>query len=192
MNSTFKEGQKFFRLTAEKFFDKLSSGNHRWEFRCECGKSRIANASQVRAGQIKQCLDCATESNKILMQRNAVKTAEARKLAFGEAARNSVLNGYKNNAKQRNLEFTISKYKFFHLIVQPCAYCTRSLNNIARSRNNTGDYRYTGLDIIRNSEGYTEDNCMSCCSVCNRAKDTMTFEEFRAWVTLVNKTIKSL
>lgn len=40
------------------------------------------------------------------------------------------------------------------------------------------DFKYNGLDRIDNSVGYTEDNCVPCCAVCNRAKNSMGYNEF--------------
>lgn len=48
-----------------------------------------------------------------------------------------------------------------------------------------GAFTYNGIDRLNNDEGYTVENTVTCCSVCNRAKHTMGFEAFRAWIARV-------
>jgi hypothetical protein len=52
--------------------------------------------------------------------------------------------------------------------------------------NDGSPYAYNGLDRIKNAEGYTFENVVSCCYICNRAKSTMTQEEFLAWISRVH------
>ena len=38
-----------------------------------------------------------------------------------------------------------------------------------------------------NTLGYTEDNCVTCCKICNRMKDTLTVEDFKEHIkTILN------
>ena len=86
-----------------------------------------------------------------------------------ERARENSLNGryrsYKRNAKQRNIEFNISKEDFAKLVSDKCRYC--------------GEYGnpYNGVDRVDNAKGYTASNCVPCCEWCNKIKMTHTMEE---------------
>jgi hypothetical protein len=40
---------------------------------------------------------------------------------------------------------------------------------------------------MHNEFGYTIDNSISCCRICNRAKSDMPYEEFMAWVEQMRK-----
>ena len=79
---------------------------------------------------------------------------------------------YRNSAKSRNLEFTISEPHFDFLTQLDCYYCgspptTRSF-----------DSDFTGIDRINSSLGYIMDNVRPCCSICNKMKSVLTQEEF--------------
>jgi hypothetical protein len=44
------------------------------------------------------------------------------------------------------------------------------------------DFRYNGIDRIHNDIGYVEYNCVPCCIICNRAKNSMPYEDFVDWI----------
>lgn len=44
---------------------------------------------------------------------------------------------------------------------------------------------YSGLDRVDPSQGYTIDNIVPACIICNRAKADMTIEGFYAWINRV-------
>ena len=73
---------------------------------------------------------------------------------------------YYRNAKKRELNFLLSLFDFISLITKPCAYCGET--NL-----------YNGVDRVDNTKGYTLDNCVPCCTVCNRMKRCMTVAEFK-------------
>jgi hypothetical protein len=45
-------------------------------------------------------------------------------------------------------------------------------------REATGDLAYNGIDRVDNKKGYTEENCVSCCGLCNRMKMKMGLSDF--------------
>lgn len=73
-------------------------------------------------------------------------------------------NTYKNSAKQRNLNFLLTKEEFQKLISENCNYCNAPLAG--------------GIDRTDNRIGYTVDNCVSCCTVCNKMKLNLSQESF--------------
>ena len=61
-------GQKWNRLEAVSFVERdLRWADHKWLFKCDCGKDHIAGISQVRKGQTKSCgcalIDALVERN---------------------------------------------------------------------------------------------------------------------------------
>lgn len=42
--------------------------------------------------------------------------------------------------------------------------------------------KYNGIDRVNNNEGYTLLNSLSCCIICNRAKNSLSYGEFIEWV----------
>ena len=48
-----------------------------------------------------------------------------------------------------------------------------------------GIYIYNGIDRIDNNKGYTIDNIVPCCHICNQAKSSFTLQEFQDWIEKV-------
>ena len=116
-----------------------------------------------------------------------------KRLPYGEAAFNYVYRNYKRNAKNRGLSFKLSRNEFRQLTQQNCRYCgIEPYNRATGTRKDTrkrfyGDYIYNGIDRVDASCGYNIENCVPCCKKCNRAKDTMSEDEFFHWVKTVFK-----
>jgi hypothetical protein len=75
--------------------------------------------------------------------------------------------------------FELTDAQFASLIHGNCFYCgcpPASHQLVALKHELT----YNGIDRKDNSQGYIEGNVVSCCSVCNNMKGTMSTEEFIA------------
>jgi hypothetical protein len=71
-------------------------------------------------------------------------------------------------AKKRGLDFTLTLQEFEKLILNDCCYwCGGPL---PKTRG--------GLDRMDNTKGYTPENSIPCCWICNVMKGSMTSEEF--------------
>ena len=72
---------------------------------------------------------------------------------------------YRRNARQRGIEFAITKEYFIKLIESRCVYC--------------GDYGnpFNGVDRVDNNKGYAIGNCVPCCEWCNKIKMNHTRKE---------------
>lgn len=88
----------------------------------------------------------------------------AQRREFMRSARGRFVS-YKSDAKRRGIPFHLTREVFERLALQPCHYCGRSLLQM-------------GLDRVINEVGYIDDNVVSCCGDCNRAKRKMTKMEF--------------
>jgi hypothetical protein len=78
---------------------------------------------------------------------------------------NRIISTYKKNAKSRKREYKL-KDEIFHRYWQAnCFYCGDKLETI-------------GLDRIDNTKGYTEDNIVPCCTICNRMRMALTQKDF--------------
>jgi hypothetical protein len=58
-----------------------------------------------------------------------------------------------------NQEFSLTLEEYSLLVEQPCTYCGFDENE-----------KYIGLDRIDNKAGYTLENVVPSCSLCNRAR----------------------
>jgi hypothetical protein len=98
---------------------------------------------------------------------------KSRMLPNGGAGKNILLRQYKDGAKARGLEWTLSEETFFSLLTQDCTYC-----GTAPAQEVKG-FLYNGVDRQDNTRGYAEGNCVSCCGLCNFWKRDLSVENFK-------------
>jgi len=72
---------------------------------------------------------------------------------------------YKSVAKHKKQSFEITLEYFKSLEHANCHYCGDPLERV-------------GVDRIKSSIGYIESNCVPCCFVCNRMKNSFHYDEF--------------
>ncbi len=65
---------------------------------------------------------------------------------------------YNHHAKERGIDFNLTKEQFSLFWKMPCSYCNSPIQTI-------------GIDRLDSSKGYEIDNCVSCCFVCNSMKN---------------------
>jgi hypothetical protein len=85
---------------------------------------------------------------------------------------------YKGNAERRGIEFLLVREHFLDLVTDNCFYCTASPNPL------------NGIDRVDNSQGYTEDNVVTACRLCNRAKNDLSREKFEEWAVRLAHNIE--
>jgi len=165
-------GKKYGKLTALKRVGNTKYGHVMWSCVCECGKTKDFNGSDLRKGIKKSC-GCAGNTR--------VYYRSSRTLY--KDARNMVLSAYQSNAKNKNRLFNIPEDKFFELTQKNCEYCGNEPQTIASPKNPNStlkQYVYNGIDRVNSAEGYTVENCVPCCSICNRMKMNHTKKDWYA------------
>lgn len=107
---------------------------------------------------------------------------------LGEASRNCLYKSYKDNAFKRKLQFNIDLNTFDKLTSDNCYFCDiKPYQKIDKANKRNGDYIYNGIDRINNNLGYTKENSVSCCGICNRAKNNLSLEDFYLWIKRIIK-----
>lgn len=129
---------------------------------CACGAARRIRRSCI--GKIILCAGCAKREGSL--RSAAIRKASAEVTAFNDA-----WSVYRCNAKRRNLIFSLSKEEFRNLRGASCVYC--------------GSQSPNGVDRYDNRIGYTKENAVSCCRLCNYAKRDMPAADFIAWAKRV-------
>ena len=166
--------QKFGRLTViKRSYPNGNGGEPRWLCKCECGKKTVVRGACLRKGEIQSCGCLRIE-----------KLKNRLRLPLGLASMRSAIDSYKRNAKIRGIEYNLTEKEFAKITKMDCYYCGAKPNNI-RNRDNEryhGEYIYNGIDRKDNIKGYTVDNVVPCCRICNMAKSNLTEKEFRDWI----------
>ncbi len=185
-----KQGDKFGKLTSLKldYIKKQTipkKGNKNgisnlniqyWLFKCDCGNEKVIDSRNVRSGNT---TSCGCYFKEVLKNSNKDK-----RIGYGQAAKNLLLHSYIKGAKTRDYEFSLSKEEFYLITSQDCDYCGREpIQSIIKNNPSChGDYLYNGIDRVDNTKGYIFENCVPCCSICNKAKSILTIEEFSNWI----------
>jgi len=150
-----------------------------WLCVCDCGKKIEVNTGALTTGNTKSCGCLKNKSN----AENSRKSRYL--LAKKDGGYRSIFRMYNSNAKARNYEFNIDFDDFVKLLVMNCFYCGSEPNNLYM--NIYYNFLYNGIDRRDNSKGYTLENSVSCCKMCNVAKNNNSESDFLNWVKKVNE-----
>lgn len=142
-----------------------------YECLCDCGKKIVTSGIYLRRGDTRSC--------------GCLQKDKLSRLPHGIAGRNQITRRYERDATKRGLTFVLTKDQLHSLLQGECHYCGAPPQNVASAKPGkmNGSFIYSGVDRKDNCSGYTEDNCVSCCKRCNLAKRTMSYEEFKSWLT---------
>jgi hypothetical protein len=119
----------------------------------------------------------AEEHREELRERDRSPEKKAKRKQYREAHKDEIrarrkyydttVNGrysiYKQGAKQRNIEFNLTLEEFDNITKQPCSYC-------GEFNGECDGIKYSGIDRIDSSGGYTRLNVIPCCEMCNKMK----------------------
>lgn len=158
--------------------------SHMWLCQCDCGKLCEVNGYTLRNKRSIRCQSCKLRD---ILNTPEAKIKREKRLADrnknGEAAINQVFSGYKHSAIKRNRVFELTKEQFVAICISNCHYCNRPphMTNYSINKTHTAFVR-NGIDRKDNNLGYTLKNSLPCCSVCNKAKLNMSYDEFIAWI----------
>ena len=111
-----------------------------------------------------------------------VKETRFRKYPAEETEQRVMYGRYAAGAATRNYEFALTFNEFVLLASLNCYYC--GAPPVARRQ---GVYRavMNGIDRCDNNLGYIKTNVVPCCTVCNRAKGTLSAGEWETWLNRI-------
>lgn len=127
----------------------------------------------MRNGNTKSC-GCLSQEVKL-----------SRQLPNNRGVINHIILQYKRHAKDRELSWELSYEQVEKLINAPCYYCGTERSNHKVTKNCKEGYDHNGIDRIDSSKGYTPNNVVSCCKICNYAKRDMDQKDFILWAQRV-------
>ena len=181
-------GNRYGRLVILNFshFERsLKKVRQYWNCRCDCGNEKILCSNSILNGDTKSCGCLLKETFEYFKSKECIKK---RSLPENEAVINELYSRYQISAKKRNKTFEISKEEFSVLIFKNCEYCgAKPSKEALKNKKFNGNPLINGIDRKDNNEGYTTDNCVACCKICNYAKKDMDLEDFKKWIKDVAK-----
>ena len=162
-------GNTYGRLTVLSF--SHYSGKHRRHYlcRCSCGQEKTVQGTLLKSGNTRSCGCLAWE------------TRRATRLPNNAGVINQIILQYKHHARDRGIEFLLSRDEVDAILRLPCHYCGVVGGNLKRSKNCPEGFRYNGIDRIDSAQPYTPSNVAPCCGVCNIAKGTRSRDDFLSW-----------
>lgn len=154
-----------------------------WNLECiYCGfkVSRTTNYTK----RSKNCPSCKPRNSRTTKNNPTTKNnSTSLKYSKGELGLNKIFSDYCGAAKLRNLYFDLTKEQFKNLTSSRCNYCKSPPNKteiIYRAGKvfDFGSYIHTGIDRLDNNKGYTLENSVPCCTLCNNAKGALSLFEW--------------
>ena len=162
------EGKKFGRLTATKRIEFTTPGvktQVKYECHCSCGRVIQVLRGNLTHGNTRSC-GCLKK-----------EIAQKRKTTDSLLRLHEIGRYYRRNASVRNIEWGLSFSELQKIVSNNCVYCGEN------------PHPFIGIDRIENSKGYIHGNIVPCCKRCNQAKNDMTVDQFRTWISKVYMTI---
>jgi len=99
---------------------------------------------------------------------------------IGEASLNDYYKNYMEGARIRKKNFDLTKEQFRELVIQNCFYSGTEPRKIYYDKTCNGAFFGNGLDRPDNSLGYSLDNTVPCCTICNSLKFNLSVEDWEA------------
>jgi hypothetical protein len=171
------DGTRVGRIVVLRRAPNIGSGTA-YHVRCDCGTEKVVRGAGIRQRTTQSC-GCLRAAMRKQRAREAQKQAVVRDEFYGYR---SIIATYARGAKMRGHAWELSPRDALQLFVSECFYCGRPPSN---RWGNPRRRPFTGIDRIDNRRGYTADNVVPCCTLCNRAKSSMRQEEFEAWLNQV-------
>jgi hypothetical protein len=106
---------------------------------------------------------------------------------------NLIYKNYKSSAKRRGHIFELTKDEFLNLIKSPCYYCALEKSLIWISDRHLivdEPFEYNGVDRKNNNFGYTTENSVSCCKICNNSKSTLSVDDWKVWIKRIYEKLE--
>lgn len=180
-------GKRFGLLTVIQKTESRTYGKtkkRRWICLCDCGSKSEKDTGSLTSGRH---VSCGCQKIRAASENSRKSRYKVRK----ETASFNVMKGsYKRGAAIRGVEWALSDEDTKKLFNGNCFYCGSVPSN--NYKTTYYNMKYSGIDRIDNTLGYTVSNTVSCCKICNHAKHTMSQNNFIDWILMAAKHISSL
>ena len=136
-----------------------------WECQCKCGRITIVKTCKLSSGKTKSC-GCS---------HGEIGIYSPLAPGFGE-----IISKYIKRAEEKGRVWELTEEQAFVLFCGDCHYCgaSPSYRVSRKGRAVKRIFPHNGIDRKDNTQGYTVENCVSCCGSCNRKKHQTLYEVF--------------
>lgn len=196
--SNFKDltGKVYGKLTVLSYSGVDETKNVKWICQCSCAEQTIKTiqGAALRKGKTQSCGCLRTERMLTINQKEA-----------GRYSWNTRIRRYKNEAKNRGREFSITSEQFKEISSKDCFYCASPPKDYNAEQNKKNSFlteegkkrqwiKVNGIDRIDSKKGYTLDNIRPCCAICNTMKLALSEKDFYIHIETiyVNLVLKQL
>lgn len=133
--------------------------------RCSCYLEFYTRENNIIRGLSTRCRSCKNKSH-------------GEKLRGSNTGWNIWYNRYRQNARNRarDILFELTVQDVMNICSRPCQYC--DLEPEPRILGREHHILASGIDRVDTDKGYTIENCVPCCTKCNRMKWDYSMEEF--------------
>lgn len=142
-----------------------------WNVKCKCGVIKIVSETNLLNNTSKSC-GCS-------------KTYKE-----GKGGLEIFYKRTKLYAKYRRKAFNLSFKEFKKLVIKTCYYCGSLPMTKVYHKHKKITHYFNGLDRIDSNYGYSLNNVVSCCKICNRAKLNMNINDFKNWIKQITNNQK--
>jgi hypothetical protein len=111
------------------------------------------------------CISCEREYYKHYYHSNK-KASKARAKKYESTAKGK-LNIYRRGSRRRGIRWLLTQREFYKLVSCSCYWCGSEGG---------------GVDRIDSKKGYSRENCVPCCKLCNVGKNDSPASVFVNWV----------
>lgn len=162
-----------------KVYEKFKNRVPYWKCICTCGSETVVTHGHIKTKKTKSCGCLLDEWRKGAWPD---RLSERNKKEFGLAAFNNVYGGYYQRAKKKAIAFELTKEEFKSFTQKECHYCGQAPTHVFKTKYTNGDFIGNGIDRIDSSKGYTIDNCVPSCQICNKAKRDISYQDFISYL----------
>jgi hypothetical protein len=120
----------------------------------------------------------ATKCTTCMEKQSSIENKRVRNRIYQAEQYRNIDNFYKDwmrRAYKNGRTFELSSSQFQAIVLKPCHYC-----GFQKSE------QCIGIDRSDNQKGYTTDNCVPCCKLCNRIKHAFDKEFFLEKATIIS------
>jgi hypothetical protein len=168
-------GQRFGSLFVEGLsFEKTKRTKRHyvwyWKCKCNCGRTCFKKAADLVSHYQRMCPVCA--------RKEAVRKTT---LPGQKSKWNRMIRVYRKNALALGREFLLTDDQFVSISKEKCHYCG------ADPIENAYGVVSNGLDRVNSSIGYSIDNVVPCCKICNVMKNKLSVDDFLKHISSIYK-----